>query len=28
LQYLCAELNATTTRFPGTNMRLVYELVS
>ena len=28
LQYLCAELNATMTRFPGTNMRLIYELVS
>jgi len=28
LRYLCEELNATMTRFPGTSMRLVYELVS
>ena len=25
---LCRELNATKTKFPGTNLRLVYELVS
>jgi len=28
LRHLCEELNATMTRFPGTSMRLVYELVS
>jgi hypothetical protein len=28
LQHLCNELNATCTQFPGTNMQLVYELVS
>lgn len=28
LEHLCAELNATETVFPGTDMRLVYELVS
>ena len=28
LRYLCEELNATMTRFPGASMRLVYELVS
>ena len=28
VQYLCNELNTTCTRFPGTNMRLIYELVS
>jgi prepilin-type processing-associated H-X9-DG protein len=27
-QHLCDELNATMTRFPGNNMRLIYELVS
>ncbi len=26
--HLCRELNATNTKFPGTNLRLVYELVS
>jgi hypothetical protein len=26
IRHLCAELNATTTDFPGTNLRLVYEL--
>lgn len=26
--YLCSELTATETRYPGTNLRLVYELVS
>ena len=25
---ICRELNATNTEFPGTNLRLVYELVS
>lgn len=28
LHHLCAQLNATETVFPGTNLRLVYELVS
>lgn len=28
VQHLCNELNATLTLFPGTNMRLIYELVS
>jgi hypothetical protein len=28
LQHLCNELNTTHTQFPGTNMRLIYELVS
>jgi len=28
LRHLCEELNATETRFPGTNLRLIYELVS
>ena len=28
VQHLCDELNATMTKFPGTDMRLVYELVS
>lgn len=28
LRHLCAELNETETRFPGTNLRLVYDLVS
>jgi prepilin-type processing-associated H-X9-DG protein len=28
VRHLCAELNATETVFPGTNLRLVYELVS
>jgi len=28
MNYLCQELNATRTEFPGTNLRLVYELVS
>jgi hypothetical protein len=28
LKHLCAELNATETRFPGTELRLIYELVS
>lgn len=28
VQHLCNELNTTCTRFPGTNMRLIYELVS
>ena len=28
LRHLCAELNATETQFPGTELRLVYELVS
>jgi hypothetical protein len=28
LRHLCEELNATMTQFPGTSMRLVYELVS
>lgn len=28
LQHLCNELNTTCTLFPGTNMRLIYELVS
>ena len=28
LQHLCAELNELETRFPGTNLRLVYDLVS
>lgn len=26
IRHLCAELNATATEFPGTNLRLVYEL--
>jgi hypothetical protein len=28
IRYLCNELNATDTIFPGTNLRLIYELVS
>ncbi len=28
LRYLCAELNKTKTKFPGTNLSLVYDLVS
>jgi hypothetical protein len=28
IRHLCAELNATETVFPGTNLRLIYELVS
>lgn len=28
VEHLCDELNATMTIFPGTNLRLVYELVS
>ncbi len=28
IRYLCDELNSTETVFPGTNLRLVYELVS
>ena len=28
LRHLCAELNETETLFPGTNLRLVYDLVS
>lgn len=28
LQHLCSELNGTCTHFPGTNLRLFYELVS
>lgn len=28
VRHLCAELNATQTQFPGSNLRLVYELVS
>jgi hypothetical protein len=28
LLHLCTKLNATQTQFPGTEMRLVYELVS
>jgi hypothetical protein len=28
LKHLCAELNATETHFPGTELRLIYELVS
>ena len=28
IRHLCLELNATRTEFPGTNLRLVYELVS
>jgi AcrR family transcriptional regulator len=28
VQHLCGELNATRTTFPGTNLRLVYELVT
>src|SRR6516164_10849008 len=28
LRHLCAELNATETQFPGTELRLLYELVS
>lgn len=28
VRHLCEELNATRTQFPGTDMRLVYELVS
>lgn len=28
LKHLCAEINATETQFPGTELRLIYELVS
>ena len=28
VSHLCAELNATETMFPGTDLRLIYELVS
>ncbi|MFA7059863.1 MAG: hypothetical protein WC156_03485 [Pedobacter sp.] len=28
VEHLCAELNDTETVYPGTNLRLVYELVS
>jgi hypothetical protein len=28
LRHLCTELNATETLFPGTELRLIYELVS
>ncbi len=28
VRHLCAEINATETLFPGTNLRLIYELVS
>jgi hypothetical protein len=28
LKHLCAEINATETQFPGTQLRLIYELVS
>ena len=28
LRHLCAELNSTETVFPGTNLRLAYELVA
>ena len=28
LRHLCAEINATETLFPGTHLRLIYELVS
>ena len=28
IRYLCEELNSTETVFPGTNLRLIYELVS
>jgi hypothetical protein len=28
IHHLCNELNDTETKFPGTNMRLVYEMVS
>ncbi len=28
IQHLCKELNATCTQFPGTNLQLIYELVS
>ena len=28
INHLCAELNATETLFPGTDLRLIYELVS
>ena len=28
LKQLCAEINATKTQFPGTELRLTYELVS
>ena len=28
LKYLCGKLNETQTRFPGTNLRLVHDLVS
>ena len=28
ISHLCAELNATETLFPGTDLRLIYELVS
>ncbi len=28
IRHVCTELNATETIFPGTNFRLIYELVS
>ena len=28
IRHLCAELNGTETLFPGTNLRLIYKLVS
>ena len=28
IRHLCAELNSTETLFPGTNIRLIYKLVS
>ena len=28
LRHICAEINATETQFPGTDLRLIYELVS
>ena len=28
IRHLCAELNSTETLFPGTNLRLIYKLVS
>lgn len=28
IEKLCRELNATNTKFPGTNLHLIYELVS
>lgn len=28
IKNLCRELNATNTKFPGTDLRLVYEMVS